>query len=95
AGSLQLWDVATQQPLGSPLTTPGEEIDSLSFSSDGTTVYASSAHMPLQRYVVDPARAQTLVCARAGGVGLTPAQWHTYVPEVPYLRLCDATVSGG
>ncbi|MFK0282199.1 hypothetical protein ACIQVL_17255 [Streptomyces sp. NPDC090499] len=95
AGSLQMWDVATQQPLGGPLTTPGEEIDSLAFSSDGTTVYASSAHVPLQRYVVDPARAQALVCARAGGVGLTRAQWRTYVPDAPYRRVCDAAVSGG
>ncbi|MCH5672495.1 nSTAND1 domain-containing NTPase [Streptomyces gilvus] len=94
AGSLQLWDVATQQPLGSPLTTPGEEIDSLAFSADGTTVYASSAHVPLQRYAVDPARAVERVCARAGGVGLTAAQWRTYVPDAPYRKVCDASVAG-
>ncbi|MEU6256660.1 hypothetical protein [Streptomyces sp. NPDC047043] len=88
AGSLQLWDIATQQPLGSPLTTSGEEIDTVGFSADGTTVYAGSAHVPLQRYEIDPTRAVATVCARAGGSGLTRAQWKTYLPGVPYRRTC-------
>ena len=89
AGGLQLWDVATQQRLGDELTTPGEDIDSMAFSSDGTTLYAGSAHVPLQAYVVDPGRALTRVCARAGGTGLTPDQWHTYVSDAPYRQVCD------
>ncbi|MGQ4390151.1 nSTAND1 domain-containing NTPase [Streptomyces sp. SAS_270] len=93
AGTLQLWDVSTQQPLGGSLTTPGEEIDSLAFSPDGTTLYASSGHVPLQRYLVDPGRAVAQVCARTGGVELTPAQWRTYVPDAPYRRVCDGTVA--
>ncbi|MFM9610662.1 nSTAND1 domain-containing NTPase [Streptomyces niveiscabiei] len=88
AGGLQLWDVATQQPLGGPVTTPGEEIDSVAFGADGTTLYASSAHAPLQRYDVDPERAARRVCERAGGVGLTRAQWRTYIPDAPYRRIC-------
>ncbi|MCI3274837.1 nSTAND1 domain-containing NTPase [Streptomyces cylindrosporus] len=88
AGSLQLWDVATQQPLGSPLTTPGEQLDSLAFGTDGKTLYASGVNVPLQRYDVDPARAVEKVCARAGGSGLTRAQWRTYVPEAGYRRVC-------
>ncbi|MEU6512007.1 hypothetical protein [Streptomyces sp. NPDC046942] len=88
AGSVQLWDVATQQPLGGPLTTPGEAVDSLAFGPDGTTLYAGSAHVPFQRYTIAAARAVTRVCARAGGTGLTEAQWRTYVPDAPYRRLC-------
>ncbi|MET8976436.1 hypothetical protein ABZX85_12550 [Streptomyces sp. NPDC004539] len=87
-GGLQLWDTATQQPLGGPVTTPGEEITSLAFAGDGTTLYASSAHVPLQRYPVDPATAVGRVCARAGGAGLTRAQWRTYAPDAPYRRVC-------
>ncbi|MCX5235878.1 hypothetical protein OG824_11750 [Streptomyces prunicolor] len=88
-GSLQLWDVATQQPLSSaPLTTPGEAISSLAFSPDGSTVYAGSAHVPLQRYAVDPERALARVCARTGDAELTRAQWRTYVPDAPYRRIC-------
>ncbi|WNM35772.1 hypothetical protein RKE30_38150 [Streptomyces sp. Li-HN-5-11] len=88
AGGLQLWDVATQQRLGGELTTPGEEIDSVAFSPDGTTLYVGSAHVPLQKYAVDPARALAQVCARAGDTGLTREQWRTYLPDTPYRRIC-------
>ncbi|MEU6352838.1 hypothetical protein ABZ896_26505 [Streptomyces sp. NPDC047072] len=88
AGGLQLWDVATQQPLGGPLTTPGEEIDSLAFTADGSTLYAGSAHVPVQRYTVDPGRVLERVCARAGGVGLGRGQWRTYVPDAAYREIC-------
>ncbi|MGW2516117.1 nSTAND1 domain-containing NTPase [Streptomyces sp. NPDC001617] len=88
AGSLQLWDIATQQPLGDPLTTSGEQVDTLAFSADGTTVYAGSDHVPLQRYTVDPAQAIGTVCAREDGAELTRAQWKTYVPGVAYRKVC-------
>ncbi|MGW2565412.1 nSTAND1 domain-containing NTPase [Streptomyces sp. NPDC001537] len=94
AGSLQLWDVPTRQPLGTPLTTPGDGIQSLAFSPDGTTLYAASAHVPLQRYAVDPGRAIARVCARAGS-GLTREQWRTYVPDVPYRRVCGVSAGAG
>ncbi|WP_373287282.1 WD40 repeat domain-containing protein, partial [Streptomyces lacrimifluminis] len=43
AGTLQLWDIATQQPLGGPLTTPGEPVDTLAFGADSGTLYAGGA----------------------------------------------------
>ncbi|WP_149827667.1 hypothetical protein [Streptomyces tailanensis] len=88
AGSLQLWDIATQQPLGRPLTTPGDAIVTVAFSADSGTLYAGSAHAPLQRYPIDPSTAAGAVCARTGGDGLTRAQWRTYVRDVPYRRVC-------
>ncbi|RPF37252.1 helix-turn-helix domain-containing protein [Streptomyces sp. TLI_185] len=88
AGTVQLWDIATQQPLGPPLPTPGGSIDTLAFSPDSTLLYAGGKHVPLQRYVVDPDRAVSLVCARAGNTELTRAQWRTYVPDRPYRRIC-------
>ncbi|QOV36986.1 hypothetical protein IM697_00465 [Streptomyces ferrugineus] len=88
AGGLQLWDIATHQPLGGPLITPGEAIDTVAFGADSGTVYAGSAHVPLQRYPIAPARAVESVCARAGGSELTRAQWRTYVRDVPYRQVC-------
>ncbi|MEU0190988.1 hypothetical protein ABZ250_14155 [Streptomyces afghaniensis] len=88
AGTLQLWETATQQPLGGPLTTPGDAIDTLAFSPDGGTLHAGSAHVPLQRYTLDTHRALMEVCARAGGARLTRTQWRTYLPDVPYRRVC-------
>lgn len=35
ASGLQLWDIATQQPLGSELTTSDEKTGTLAFSADG------------------------------------------------------------
>ncbi|MGW0842159.1 nSTAND1 domain-containing NTPase [Streptomyces sp. NPDC002787] len=88
SGTVQLWDIATQQPLGPSLPTPGGSVDTLAFSPDSTMLYAGGVHVPLQRYVVDPDRAVSLVCARAGNTELTRAQWRTYVPDRPYRRVC-------
>ncbi|MGI5196030.1 hypothetical protein ACQEVY_20640 [Streptomyces sp. CA-288835] len=93
AGTLQLWDLDTQQPLGGPLTTPGDKIDTVAFSADSGTVYAGSAHVPLQRYTIAPSKAVETVCARVakgGGDpgGLTRVQWEAHVADVPYRRVC-------
>ncbi|WP_216372955.1 hypothetical protein [Streptomyces tailanensis] len=88
-GTLQLWDIATQQPLGGPLTTPGDAITSLAFSPDSTTVHASGPHAPLQHYTIAPTQAVTRICTRTGDADLTPAQWHTYLPDVPYREVWD------
>ncbi|MFJ8110063.1 WD40 repeat domain-containing protein, partial [Streptomyces sp. NPDC096132] len=88
SGALRLWDTATWQPLGGSLNTPGDALRSLAFSADGTSVHASGAHVPVQTYALDPARVVAQLCARAGTT-LTRAEWHTYLPEVPYLRLCE------
>ncbi|MEU6381615.1 hypothetical protein [Streptomyces sp. NPDC046909] len=86
-GSLQLWDTATQQPIGGPLTTGGDSIRTLAFSQDGGTLYAGSLHLSLQRYSIDTDHALHEVCVRAGG-DLSRAQWNIYLPEVPYRRVC-------
>ncbi|WP_416985619.1 hypothetical protein [Streptomyces sp. T028] len=88
AGTLQLWDTATQQPLGGPLPTPGEPISSLAFTPDGTTLYTTGTHVPVQHYDLDPAQVTARVCARAGDEDLTREEWRTYVPEVAYRRTC-------
>jgi WD40 repeat protein/transcriptional regulator with XRE-family HTH domain len=87
SGTLQLWDTASQQPLGSGLTTPGEAITSLAFTPDGATLEATGRHAPVQRYRVDPAYAADQICARTGTT-LSPAQWHTYIPEAGYRDVC-------
>ncbi|MFI6936691.1 helix-turn-helix domain-containing protein [Streptomyces sp. NPDC050287] len=87
SGSLQLWDTAGQQPLGSGLTTPGDAITSVAFTPNAATLYATSAHVPLQHYPVNPSYAATWICARTGTT-LSPAQWHTYIPEAAYRSVC-------
>ncbi|WP_405820039.1 helix-turn-helix domain-containing protein [Streptomyces sp. NBC_01390] len=87
SGSLQLWDTASQQPLGSGLTTPGEAITSLAFTLNGTILNAASPHAPLQRYPVSASYAADQICARAGTT-LSAGQWHTYIPEAAYRSVC-------
>ncbi|WP_371661154.1 hypothetical protein [Streptomyces sp. NBC_00280] len=89
AGTLQLWDIPTRQPLGGPLTTPGDAIKTLAFAPDSTTLYAGSAHVPLQRYSIDPAHAVREVCGRAGGV-LSRDQWRTHIPDAGFRRVCGS-----
>ncbi|WP_405721078.1 helix-turn-helix domain-containing protein [Streptomyces sp. NBC_01537] len=90
SGSLQLWDTADQQPLGSGFTTPGEGITSLAFTPDGATLQATSLHVPLQRYPVSPSYAADQICARAGTT-LSRAQWRTYIPDASYRGVCPAS----
>ncbi|MEU0413465.1 helix-turn-helix domain-containing protein [Streptomyces griseorubiginosus] len=87
SGTLQLWDTANRQPLGSGLTTPGEAITSLAFTKDGTSLYASSPHVPFQRYRVTASYAATWICTHTDST-LTAAEWRTYIPDAPYRDLC-------
>ncbi|GAA4340038.1 hypothetical protein GCM10023086_75360 [Streptomyces venetus] len=87
-GTMQLWDVTSQQPLAA-LPTPGDSILSLAFSPDGGTLYAAGEHVPWQKYDIDPDRAVDTVCARAGA-SLSPAAWNRFLPEVPYRQLCPS-----
>jgi WD40 repeat protein len=85
-GSLQLWDTAGHEAL-SPVTTPGEGITSLAFGSDGSALYAAGSHVPLRAYPVTPSYAVARICARTAG-SLSPAEWHTLIPETDYRSVC-------
>ncbi|MGW1506835.1 nSTAND1 domain-containing NTPase [Streptomyces mirabilis] len=86
-GTLRLWDVASDQPLGGPLRTPGDSLLALHFSRDGGTLYAAGAHVPLQKYEIGPSRVVVDVCKRAGA-GLSRADWKTYLPSISYRKTC-------
>lgn len=57
---------------------------------DTATLHAAGVQVPLQSCTVDPARAVSRICARTGGADLTRAQWHTYVPDSSYRRVCGS-----
>lgn len=88
AGTVQLWDTASSRRLGSALPTPGDPVFSLAFSTDGDILYAVGGNVPLQRHDLAPARLVQQTCTRAGGSGLSPADWKTYLPDIPYRRTC-------
>ncbi|MFE0424135.1 helix-turn-helix domain-containing protein [Streptomyces sp. NPDC058953] len=87
SGSVQLWDVASSQRMGSPLLTPGDPILSLAFSPDGRTLYTAGLYSGLETYDLDLRRMAAAVCKRAGS-GLTRAEWRTHLPDLPYRDTC-------
>jgi WD40 repeat protein len=86
-GTLQLWDAASHQPLGGPLPTPGDAVIALTFSPDGHTLYTAGRHSAPRSLALDPERVTASICKRAHG-GLSHADWHRYIPEVPYRDVC-------
>ncbi|WP_327731549.1 DNA-binding protein [Streptomyces sp. NBC_00487] len=92
-GTVQLWDTDSHRLLGSALSTPGDMIHSLAFGPDGGTLYGAGAHVPVQAYDIDPDRVAARLCARAGS-GLSPADWRTYLPGIPYRATCPSAPSG-
>ncbi|WP_407564435.1 hypothetical protein [Streptomyces sp. 184] len=87
SGTLRLWDTASNQSLGGSLPTAGDELLAVSFSPDGSEVYAVGRHTAPRAYPADPERARQAVCARAGG-GLSRADWEAYLPGVAYRDTC-------
>ncbi|MGW6268912.1 nSTAND1 domain-containing NTPase [Streptomyces sp. NPDC055060] len=87
SGTLQLWDTASRSLLGSALPTPGDPIRSVAFTEDGDTLYTTGRNVRLQRYEIAPDRLVHQACARAGS-GLSPENWKTYLPDIPYRRTC-------
>ncbi|MCD9878377.1 DNA-binding protein [Streptomyces sp. NR30] len=86
-GTVRLWDVAANQPLGTALPTPSDTVQALSFAPGNDTLYVASDYVPSQTYKVSPKAAAATVCTRADG-GPSPREWHQMIPEVPYRRLC-------
>ncbi|MFI1018158.1 helix-turn-helix domain-containing protein [Streptomyces sp. NPDC020965] len=87
SGTVQLWDVASSRPLGSPLPTPGDPVLSLAFDADGHTLYTAGLYAGLETYDIDPPRLAATVCRRAGS-GLSPAEWQDHLPDLPYRKTC-------
>jgi WD40 repeat protein len=93
-GTVVLWDVESQEPIGSPL--PGMTADwgkdtwvTARFSPDGGRLFVVSNVGSAIRWEVDPAAWLGHSCAVAGG-GLTPEQWDEIVPEQDYVSACPS-----
>ncbi|MEV6979021.1 hypothetical protein [Kitasatospora sp. NPDC093806] len=86
-GTVRMWDLASRQPLGPALPAPGGATLSLAFSPDGRTLRMATEHVPAHEFTVAPDQEATAICERTGG-GLSRADWDTYLPEVPYRRIC-------
>jgi WD40 repeat protein len=88
-GTVRLWDMATRQPIGDPLTTDGGAVHSVAFRPDGKTLVSGSADGTARlwdaAYLVDTAARLCSSTQRS----LTPTEWTHYVPPgLAYRSLC-------
>jgi WD40 repeat protein/DNA-binding SARP family transcriptional activator len=85
-GTLRLWDLASHKLVGGPL--PGSNTGGWgTYFPDGRhviSVFGSGAGVV---WDVDPADWELAACAVANRE-LTPAEWHDFVPERGYRRIC-------
>ncbi|WKX71308.1 hypothetical protein [Streptomyces sp. XD-27] len=87
-GTVRLWDTTSNQPLGQALpTAPDDPVLALSFAPDGSTLRVAGRHTPVQSFTTAPEPAARTLCRRAAG-GLTPDEWRSYLPDVPYRTTC-------
>ena len=87
-GTARLWNLATHQQIGGPLTSPGVVgVYSVAFSQDGKTLAIGGDTVRLWDvgYLVN---VLIRVCSQVGGA-LTQAEWTKYVPPGPsYRNVC-------
>ena len=86
-GQVRLWDVASRQPIGTPLPGP-ENINAVAhFAPDGDHVFAVFATGRGYRWDVRPSSWERHACMVAGR-RLTPAEWKDALPDRPYKPAC-------
>ena len=86
-GTIRLWDVFDQTPLGSPVRIHREPVTSLQFSPDGTKLLSASDDKTLRVWPVMPPDPD-LLCAKLTH-NFTRDQWNEMVsPEIEYKTVC-------
>ncbi|WP_433170850.1 protein kinase domain-containing protein [Actinoallomurus sp. CA-150999] len=100
AGNVQIWDLESRQPFGPPLTgfyvppaspdpripLPAGFVAAMAYSADGSTLYSVDSLGRLHTYMIGTQRLQQQLCPQTGP--LSRAEWHRYIPDVPYRRTC-------
>ena len=91
-GTVGLWntaDPAHPKPLGQPLITgSSSRVATVAFNPNGSTLATGSGDGFIRFWNLNPDDAMQRICSAAGG--LTPLQWHDYIPQLPYRLLCSS-----
>jgi WD40 repeat protein len=91
--TIRLWNVADPshpQEIGDPLTGDTGSVNTLVFGAGGHVLIAGDGSYAVRIWNLDAATAIQRICAATANV-LTPAQWHQYVPELPYNPPCGTS----
>jgi WD40 repeat protein len=89
-GEVRLWDPATGEPVGSPLTEAPVSVRTVAFNPSGTTLgLLVEGRIRLWRGILwtDLRELRANVCGLVGE-GLTRTEWGDVVPGIPYNPVC-------
>jgi WD40 repeat protein len=89
-GSVRLWDVTTQQEIGTPMTAGTQPVYAAAFGPGGGTLATASGDSAAQVWdVAFPANLLQAACGIAD-VSFTPQQWADYAGTQPFQQVCPA-----
>ncbi|MFI6498106.1 AAA family ATPase [Nonomuraea typhae] len=86
--TVRLWDVASQRQVGATLTGFTDGVTSVNYLPDGQTLAATSLDGTVKFWTVRPIRDPVGSACRIAGGEFTPQEWATYVPDLPYRKVC-------
>ena len=90
-GTARLWDVATQQEIGTPMTASQEPVYAVAFSPDGSTLMTAGGDGAARSWdVAFPAGLLAAACAIADQ-SLNRQQWAGYAGSQPFEQVCPAS----
>jgi WD40 repeat protein len=90
-GTARLWDVATQQEIGTPMTADTQPLYAVAFTPSGTTLATASGDGTARLWdVTFPASLLAATCAIADQ-SLTRQQWADYAGSQPFQQVCPAS----
>lgn len=90
-GTARLWDVATQQEIGTPIAAGQDPVYAVAFGPDGSTLVTVGGDGTVRSWdVAFPAGLLAAACAVADQ-SLTREQWAGYAGSQPFQQICPTS----
>jgi WD40 repeat protein len=90
-GTARLWDVATQQEIGAPMTADTQPLYAVAFNPGGTMLATASGDGTVRAWnVTFPTALPAAACAVADQ-SLSRQQWADYAGTQPFQQVCPAS----